>query len=291
MRSQRTASVFRRLAGGYRVRRVREWYYNTFHNRPKAYTVRYNPVTGPYKLVMRLADGPGMRKRLRQGTEVEQREHFLPLIKPGWQCCDVGAHVGDYSVEMALCVGPEGKVYSYEAVPHYFELLTESIAANRLSNVVPKLAAVGSEPGSILVPRGMLTGNLSRPGRSAGGAAKRRQSGETLEVPVIRLDDEISRLDATKIDCEGYEVRVLRGMRRLISENDRLIVFLEVHDRQLTQVGDSLSELASLLLDDLGLIVCQISPKHCICTGREIQLGESNPLHAAHEFTAAFRGT
>ncbi len=273
------------------MRRLREWYYTTIHNQPKAYTVRYNPVTGPYKLVMRLADGPGMRKRLRQGTEVEQREVFLPLIQPGWHCCDVGAHVGDYTIEMALLVGSGGKVYSYEAVPHYFELLTESIVANHLSNVVPKLAAVGAESGSIVVPREMLTGNLARPGRLGRGGEKGRQSGETAEVPVVRLDDEIPRLDAIKIDCEGYEVRVLRGMRRLISENDGLIVFLEVHDRQLTQLGDSLSELAGLLFAELGLIVRQISSKHCICTKSEIPLGKSNRLFAAHDFTTAFRGT
>jgi FkbM family methyltransferase len=272
------------------VRRLREWYYNTVHNRPKAYTVRYNPVTGPYKLVMRLADGPGMRKRLRHGTEVDQREVFLPLIRLGWHCCDVGAHVGDYTVEMALLVGSEGRVYSYEAVPHYFELLTESIAANHLSNVVPKLAAVGAEPGSIVVPRDMLTGNLARPGRLVRGAAKGRESSETA-VPVVWLDDEIPRLDAIKIDCEGYEVRVLRGMRRLISENDGLIVFLEVHDRQLTQVGDSLSALANLLFADLGLIVRQISSKHCICSRSEIPLGQSNRLFTAHDFTTAFCGT
>jgi FkbM family methyltransferase len=273
------------------VRRVREWYYNTFHNRPKAYTVRYNPVTGPYKLVMRLADGPGMRKRLRQGTEVEQREVFLPLIGPGWHCCDVGAHVGDYTIEMALCVGPEGKVYSYEAVPHYFELLTESIAANRLSNVVPTLAAVGAESGSIVVPRDMLTGNLGRPGRSVRGGEEGRPSGQAVEVPLVRLDDEIPRLDAIKVDCEGYEVKVLRGMRRLISKSDGPIVFLEVHDRQLTEVGNSLSELASLLLDECGLVVYRIGFKHCICSKREMPLEKFGILKTPNDFVTAFRRT
>lgn len=165
-----------RLFNGYRARKVKEWYYNTFHNCPKEYMVYYNEITGPYKLWMRLADGPGMRKRLREGTEMPQRRVFLPLlIRPGWFCCDVGAHVGDYTVEMALLVGAEGKVFAYEAVPHYFDLLERSVQANRLTNIVTKCAVVGSKPGRATIPREMLTGSIVKPGRILGGGWRKYQ--------------------------------------------------------------------------------------------------------------------
>ncbi len=162
-----------RLFGGYRMRKAKEWYYRAFYNRPREYTVSYNEITGPYKLWMRLADGPGMRKRLREGTEMPVRRVFLPLLEPGWFCCDVGAHVGDYTIEMASLVGNEGRVFAYEAVPHYFDLLEKSVQANHLTNVVAKCAVVGSVPGKAIIPRGMLTGSIAQPGRKIGGGDSR----------------------------------------------------------------------------------------------------------------------
>jgi len=280
-----------RLCNGYRPRKIKEWYYTTFYSHPGEYTVHYNDVTGPYRLVMRLADGPGMRQRLREGTEMTQRRIFLPLLGQGWVCCDVGAHVGDYTVEMALIVGPKGRIFAYEAVPHYFGLLQKSVKANGLSNVITKLAIVGANPGKAMIPSEMLTGNVARPGKIANHGSYQQEKPAMAEVSVVRLDDELDRLDAIKVDCEGYELEVLKGMASLIEKNPSLILFLEVHERQLRDVGSSLSELGMLLLMDYGFKVYQTSSKHCICSQNDLAVGNFERLKNTDEFVTRFHGT
>lgn len=280
-----------RFFNGYRARMIKERYYATFCDRPKEYVVHYNDITGPYKLVMRLADGPGMRERLRDGTEMPQRRIFLPLLKPGWICCDVGAHVGDYTVEMALLIGFQGRVFAYEAVPHYFDFLQKSVRANRLTNVVTRLAVVGARPGKAAIPREMLTGSVVRPGRLAKTRSAPADKVAMAEIPVICLDQELDRLDAIKVDCEGYELEVLKGMERVVRENPKLILFLEVHERQLGDVGSSLPELAALLLREYRFTIHQISRKHCICSQSSLPLDHFPRLNTIGEFVTNFHGT
>ncbi len=283
-------NFLQRLFYGYRARNVKDWYYATFYDSPGEYIVRYNNITGPYRLVMRLADGPGMRKRLREGTEMQQRRIFLPLLRPGWVCCDVGAHVGDYTVEMALLVGPQGKVFAYEAIPHYFDLLQKSVQANQLTNVTAKCAVVGATSGKVTLPHDMLTGSVAKPGK----IAKSRAGSANMafaEVPVIRMDDELERCDALKMDCEGYEVEVLKGMERLVPQNPRLVLFLEVHHRQLQEVGSSLSELALLLLKEYRFRIHQVSFKHCICSQAVLPLNHFPRINSIGEFVTNFHNT
>ena len=284
-------NFLQRLHNGYRVRKIEEWYYSTFYPYPREYTIKHNDMTGPYRLVMRLADGPGMRTRLHEGTEMAQRRIFLPLLARGWICCDVGAHVGDYSVEMALQVGPQGKIFAYEAVPHYFELLQKSVQANGLTHVVTKLAIVGARAGTATIPSEMLTGNIARPGRIAKPPSHHTRKVAMAEVPVVRLDDELDRLDAIKVDCEGYEIEVLKGMERLVGTNPMLIVFLEVHERQLGEVGNALSELAVLLLQEYRFNVHPIGFKHCLCSQSDLPLVHFPRLNTIEEFVTHFRGT
>jgi FkbM family methyltransferase len=283
--------LYHRLKKGYRVRKIREWYDATFHAEAKEYVVRYNEITGPYKLVMRLADGPGMRQRLHDGTEMAQRRIFLPLLRSGYVCCDVGAHVGDYTVEMALLVGVRGRVVAYEAVPHYFGLLQKSLKANGLMNVETRLAVVGERPGKASIPWAMLTGSIARPGRVARMPHESIQGAVTAQVPVVQLDDELDRLDAIKVDCEGYEVLVLKGMRKLVNFNPRLVLFLEVHERQLKEVGNSLSELGALIFGDYRFKCHQIGYKHCICSQSDLPLSNGSRLSSVEEFVLHFRGT
>lgn len=268
-------------------------YYATFHNTPKEYTIRYNDVVGSYKLVMRLSDGPGMRKRLRAGTEMNERRVVEPLVQKGMVCVDVGAHVGDYLIEMAILTGATGRVIGFEAIPHYYELTRASIAANQLNHAEVRLAAVGSAPGSIDLPTEMLTGNLVVPGRIGTTGKTSEGKPKTTKVPVIRLDDEVEKLDYIKIDCEGYELNVLRGAARLL-QAPQAIIFLEVHDRQLQEIhgADALEQLGRLLLEQHGFQLLHISKKHCICTKADLPtLANRRKITSVADFAKTFAGT
>jgi FkbM family methyltransferase len=57
------------------------------------------------------------------------------LLKPGDKVIDAGAGFGYYTLYLARIVGDQGKVYSFEARKHIFELLDSSIRINRFNNV------------------------------------------------------------------------------------------------------------------------------------------------------------
>ena len=62
--------------------------------------------------------GPGVF-----GTYVERSYEpsvtwaLVRLIRPGWACVDVGAHLGYFTLLLAHLVGKVGKVFAFEAHP------------------------------------------------------------------------------------------------------------------------------------------------------------------------------
>jgi hypothetical protein len=63
-----------------------------------------------------------------------------------------------------------------------------------------------------------------------------------VRVPVRRVDDVVppgTRIDAAKIDAEGAELEVWRGMRRVLEESPGLAAVLEFGPSHLARAGVS----------------------------------------------------
>ena len=77
---------------------------------------------------------------LRQSTldSMEKDATALPrIVQPGDFVIDIGAFVGSYAKPLSGLVGPSGKVWSFEASPETFEILSHSIRKLGLTNVEP----------------------------------------------------------------------------------------------------------------------------------------------------------
>src|SRR5438445_3530871 len=61
---------------------------------------------------------------------------------------DVGANIGYLTIVGAIAVGPNGKVFSFEANPRIFEYLKRNVALNGLSNVTMLNCALGHTNGT-----------------------------------------------------------------------------------------------------------------------------------------------
>jgi len=57
------------------------------------------------------------------------------LISPGDTVLDIGASIGVFTRLLSRCVGPKGKVYSFEPIPQTFDFLQNDIRKLGLSNV------------------------------------------------------------------------------------------------------------------------------------------------------------
>ena len=168
------------------------------------------------------------------------------ILRPGQTAIDVGANVGYFTAVMAQCVGPTGRVWSFEPVPETFELLTLCNSLNGYGHVTPMRVALGAANGSI---------EITYDKRHSGIATMHpdQVAGDTQRVKLRSLDalvasgDVQGRPDLIKVDVEGHELEALRGARETIAQASPTIVF-ELNERTARVAGWTLAELAELLL-------------------------------------------
>jgi FkbM family methyltransferase len=129
---------------------------------------------------------------------------------------DVGAHLGYYAVRMAKRCE---RVVAFEPNPISRAKLARNVALNGLDNVsvLPYACGEGSYRARL-----WLAGSGST-------LLEGYVRGESAEVEVVPLDEVVERADIVKIDVEGYDWQVLKGMERLIEEQ-RPTIIIEHHD-------------------------------------------------------------
>jgi FkbM family methyltransferase len=150
-----------------------------------------------------LLDGPRKdRAQLRQ---------VLRHLPAGGTFIDVGSNFGLYALHAARKVGPAGKVLAIEPNTRIVQRLRFNIASNSLTNVAVEDVAVGEAP-----EMGTLTFD---PAKQGAGTLAITQTGESQAVKIVPLAQLLekhwlSRVDALKIDVEGYEDRAILPLLR-----------------------------------------------------------------------------
>ncbi len=157
------------------------------------------------------------------------RDH---LVRRGGFVVECGAHHGFTTILLAKWIGIEGKAIAFEASPENASIARKNVALNKLTNVEVHAQAVGSRTGKLWItdePNAAAAGPLDRAG---------------LEVPMVCLDDLFAGRppDLVKIDVEGYELEVIRGMRSTLGRK-AVNLAIEVHCDALRRYGSSPAEL------------------------------------------------
>ena len=129
-------------------------------------------------------------------------------VDPSRGFLDVGANVGFFARSLADRVGVTGSVHLFEPVPHLAELCRKTFRDGRYNAVVhPHGLSDENSAATIFTSK---CGNL---GWNTMVAGKRDESMSPLSIALRRFDDlQIPLPPFVKIDVEGFEYRVLRGM-------------------------------------------------------------------------------
>jgi FkbM family methyltransferase len=142
------------------------------------------------------------------------------LLKPGDIALDVGANLGTHAVFFAQKVGPTGAVFAFEPQRVMHQLLSTNATLNGITWLKTFHAAVGAEPGALVVP----DIDYASPGNFGGLRLGTWDQGET--VPVFTLDAlGLERCALLKIDVEGMEGAVLDGARQLLNTTRPMVFF------------------------------------------------------------------
>jgi FkbM family methyltransferase len=167
-------------------------------------------------------------------------------LKPGDVFIDVGAHVGYFTLLAGRRVGPAGVVLSIEPNPVALQQLRKHVERSHLEHVQTAHTACGdsSDPVRLYLH---TESNSSMASLSAANAT----SGVAVEVACTTLDDlcrahGLARAHLVKIDVEGAELLVLRGMERILREM-RPVIVLELEPHLLSGFGESSASIVTLL--------------------------------------------
>lgn len=181
-------------------------------------------VLGRYKMFVDTKDvGVASHLMLDGYWEMWNTEAIVDLVKPGMTVLDVGAHCGYFSVLLADLIGPTGKLLSFEPNPPMAALLRRTIAVNGFDGrTTVHEMALGEEDGvaTLQVPQNEPKNAHVVQGRGGPGM---------VEVPLRRADHipDAVEADFIKIDAEGAEQAIWKGLKNVLSRNRPLTILLE----------------------------------------------------------------
>jgi FkbM family methyltransferase len=160
------------------------------------------------------------------------------VLREGDYVIDVGANIGLTVLPASRKVGPEGRVIAIEPASRAGSLLLKTLALNFVSErVLFYPYAAGETQGNARLNIGHIIGHSS--------LLPLQGSENTEEVEVRSVDSLVPHGQAirlAKLDAEGFEPQVWRGMRRIITENPGLIVVVEFGPEHLLRAGISVGD-------------------------------------------------
>lgn len=179
------------------------------------------------RLLVDLRDRAVGRVLYLDGVFERAESGFLrSALQPGMVVYDVGANLGYMTTLAATLVGPEGKVVAFEPDPWNFDLLNRNVALNRLTTVRALQLALGEEPGAARLYHSSTNFGDHRVYAPVDGERP------FTCITVDRLDAVCAREalpppDFIKMDVQGYEAHVLRGMAAVLDGGRPLTVLAE----------------------------------------------------------------
>jgi len=187
------------------------------------------------------------------------------FIKKGDTFIDVGANIGYLSAFVLGLVGEEGQVHAFEPVPRCFKRLQQIKTDNPAYNIYANGVAVGEKEGvaKIAVTNLQNIGwNTLVPDFMPSDTIR-----ENIEVEVVSLDRyllsrNIKNVRLVKIDTEGYEFPVIKGLQEFLRRSETLpVLIVEISPTAYPKLNTSIDEL-SRLMSGLGYVASSIDLAH-----------------------------
>jgi FkbM family methyltransferase len=173
-----------------------------------------------------------------------------PELFRGGDILDIGANIGYTAALFAQAADADAAVYAFEPEPFNFRLFQDNIRDRKLQEkVVPVHSAVGEQSGAIELwinerhhaDHRIATDNL-RANQLQGG-------GGYVTVPMVSVDGFLAqrehpqRVCFIKIDVQGYELSVCRGMAATVAREPQVAVAIEYMPQALEDLGYQASSL------------------------------------------------
>lgn len=190
-------------------------------------------------------------KWVEETGKLDHDEFLIPIacenMKEGWIVMDCGALYGDHTIAYAKKVGKDGAVIAIEANPLAFQCLSKN-AEKFDSEVICINTALGEHHGRLAFHE-LIGENIgaNRVSEEKNGNSQMKQV-MTATIDGIANDAQLDRLNFIKIDCEGWEFKILKGAKNVL-ENLKPILMIEMNEGALKEQGATYKDIYDYLLE------------------------------------------
>ena len=178
-------------------------------------------------------------------------------IQAGDVLWDIGTNIGLYSLYASMKAGVT--IYSFEPSAFNFALLVEHVALNKKDNAIHPLCVALSDSTGVF-PLNMANTSVGRAGNGLNIA--RTQEGDfkpvfKQSVPAFKGDDAVKILNIPKpthikLDVDGIEGLILRGMPDVLSQVKTILVEVEGENEQFAAERIEAPLKAAGLVEDMA---------------------------------------
>ncbi len=156
---------------------------------------------------------------------------------------DVGANIGFYAFIASRIVGKEGLIYCFEPSKREYSRLLAGEELNKINNIVSFNCGLSDNNSISKLDVNQYHTGLNRFDEND------THVDEGLPVPVFRADHLISQkqIHLVKIDVEGAEFKVVKGLKELLSNRKITKLIIEITPSFLEKYSSSKNELYSFL--------------------------------------------
>lgn len=153
-------------------------------------------------------------------------QHLLDVIDKhvveGSVAIDAGANFGSISVPISKKLGDAGKLYSFEMSKVMADRLKRNLQQNKCSNVEVINAALSETVGESVY---FNEPEFSEKINFGDIRINKENNGSQVETVTIDSLDITDTVSFIKVDCQGYDLKVMKGARNTIQKHKPVVVF------------------------------------------------------------------
>lgn len=144
---------------------------------------------------------------------------------------ELGANIGYYVLIEASILSDSDEIYAIEPHPDNISHLRTNITMNEYDNVNITQCAVGDQDGSAELYESPKSNR-----HQVGQAPHAEEAVNKITVPEYTVDSflreqELSAdaINVVRMDVEGYEEHIFKGMNELLEQDSPMVLFIELH--------------------------------------------------------------
>lgn len=182
------------------------------------------------------------------GYERALGDLLLDELGPNDVYLDIGANIGVHALPAAQLLSAQGgRVIAFEAAPDTARLLRQTAELHRCDSLEVVTAALSDTDGKTLLRDSTRWGSGDTGVRSLFGDGPGAYPVSVRTFDGWASDSQLKRLDVVKVDVEGAELHVLRGMEASLRALRPRLVVVELVPELLARGGTTVEQVGDFM--------------------------------------------